>query len=81
MPRYKFEIKVRENFTAFDYKDELHITTRHKTVVAPTLADARDKIQTYVRQFGVVTYTARLIKSTVKEDNLATYPLRVDFHT
>jgi hypothetical protein len=48
MPRYKFEIKVRENFTAFDYKDELHITTRTKTVVAATLADARDKIQTYV---------------------------------
>lgn len=77
MPRYKFEIKVKDEYTAFDYSTEVAITTRHKTIVAKTLVDAREKLAVYMRQFNAHDYTARLIKSSIKEDSLRTFPLGV----
>lgn len=77
MPRYKFEIKVRDEYTAFDYRTETTLTKRNKTVIAPTYAAAREKIREYLGQFGVINYTAKLLKSTSKEsilDDLSTWP-------
>ena len=74
MPKYKFEIKVKETYTAFDYRSETTYTKRLKTVVAKNYSEAREKIQVYLGQFCVSDYTARLIKSSVKEDNLQTWP-------
>jgi len=79
MPRYKFEIKVRDEYTAFDYRTETTITRRFKTVVAPTYPEAREKIRVYLGQFNVVDYTAKLLKSTSKEamlNDLSTWPIR-----
>ncbi len=78
MPRYKFEIKVKDEYTAFDYRTETTITKRNKTVIAPTYADAREKINVYLGQFNVTNYTAKLIKTTSKEamtNDLSTWPV------
>lgn len=71
MPRYKFELKVRDEYTAFDYRTETTITKRNKTVVAPTYAEAREKIRVYLGQFNVSDYTAKIIKTTSKESILS----------
>lgn len=68
MPRYKFEIKVKESYTAFDYTEQSVVTVRNKSVVAPTYQDARDKIEAYMHENNVYTYTAKLIKASKKSE-------------